>query len=62
MEIDKKPLGDDRALLDASRDFTVLIKNQIEFPYYDARRTNILECVEHFASFILENHAIEIKF
>ena len=62
VEIDKKPLGSDRALLDASRDFTVLIKNQIEFPYYDARRTNILECVEHFASFILETHVIEIKF
>ena len=45
VEIDKKPLGTDRALLDSSRHFTVLIKNQIEFPYYDARRTNILEYV-----------------
>ena len=45
VEIDKKPLGNDMALLDSSRDFTVLIKNQIEFPYYDARRTNILEYV-----------------
>ena len=43
VEIDKKPLGNDRALLEASRDFTVLIKNQIEFPYYNVRRTNILE-------------------
>jgi P2X purinoceptor 4 len=43
VEIDKKPLGSKKAMLEASRNFTVLIKNQIEFPLYNKRRTNILE-------------------
>ena len=36
-----------RALLESSKDFTVLIKNQIEFPMYKKRRSNILESSNH---------------
>ncbi|TRY75115.1 hypothetical protein TCAL_08494 [Tigriopus californicus] len=42
LEFDQQPLKD-RALLAASANFTVLIKNQIEFPLYEKRRSNILE-------------------
>ena len=38
-----QPLGGDRALIPMSETFTVLIKNQIEFPFYGKRRNNILE-------------------
>lgn len=42
LEYDEQPLKD-RALLEASANFTVLIKNQIEFPLYEKRRSNILD-------------------
>jgi len=44
IERDVLPLGSNRALLaPAAANFTVLVKNQIEFPMYNARRTNVLE-------------------
>ena len=44
VEKDVPPLKK-RGLLEGSKNFTVLIKNQIEFPYYNQKRTNILESV-----------------
>ncbi len=39
-----KPLGESRSLLGPKvADFTVLIKNHVEFPLYNKRRSNILE-------------------
>ncbi|ODN02953.1 P2X purinoceptor 4 [Orchesella cincta] len=45
VEVDQLPLGGKRALLEGSRNSTVLIKNSIEFPYFgpEYKRRNILE-------------------
>ena len=42
IESDTLPLGQDRSLLPAVANFTVLIKNQIYFPKFGKSRTNIL--------------------
>ena len=42
VEIDVLPL-DNRALLEQSKHFTVLIKNHIYFPKFNKQRSNILE-------------------
>ena len=42
VERDVQPLRN-RGLLEASKEFTVLIKNHIEFPAYGKRRSNILD-------------------
>ena len=42
VERDRKPMGNKQALLAAAENFTVLIKNHIEFPLYGMRRSNIL--------------------
>ena len=34
IEIDKLPLGDERALMQKSEDYTVFIKNSVAFPYF----------------------------
>lgn len=43
LEEDDMPLGADRALLENTKSFTVLIKNSISFPRFGKRRTNILD-------------------
>ena len=43
MEEDALPLGPDRAVLEATSNFTVLIKNMITFPLFNKSRTNILD-------------------
>jgi len=41
VEYNVLPLGNETALLDESKNFTVLIKNSIEFPLFKIRRRNI---------------------
>lgn len=44
IEIDKLPLGDERALMQKSEDYTVFIKNSVAFPYFGHRfaRNNLI--------------------
>ncbi|GAB6030030.1 hypothetical protein CHUAL_005717 [Chamberlinius hualienensis] len=42
LEVNVLPLGPDLAILTASKNFTVLIKNSVEFPLFNIRRRNIL--------------------
>ena len=43
VETDLLPLGEDRAVLEQVDNFTLLIKNQIYFPKFDKKRSNILQ-------------------
>ena len=43
VERDQPPLGPDKAVLEQAANFTVLIKNHVEFPLYGMRRSNILD-------------------
>ena len=43
LEEDALPLGPQKAVLDQTDTFTVVIKNMISFPYFGKKRTNILE-------------------
>lgn len=42
VEVNVLPLGNDTALLEESKNFTVMVKNSIEFPLFGIRRRNVL--------------------